>query len=146
VNRGSWYRRLVLWIVDNWLEGISFISFILVIYTSFQLIQDYYSRTLGVWILFGGTLLILLLSWIFFCIIETRELLKSIEKNTRGGLVSGNVTENCSQQTEATEEQTKDKPLADDEKYCPNCNKVIKKIAKKCRYCDAWLDNNVEKE
>lgn len=28
----------------------------------------------------------------------------------------------------------------DDTKICPNCGKQIKKTAKKCRYCDTWLE------
>lgn len=34
--------------------------------------------------------------------------------------------------------------LANDEKYCPNCKKVIKKVAKKCKYCDTWFEDNKE--
>lgn len=34
------------------------------------------------------------------------------------------------------------KTLADDEQICPNCNKIIKKSAKKCRFCGKWFEDN----
>ena len=46
------------------------------------MIKDEYTRSWGIGLLCIGTLVLFLISWLFFCIIETRDLLKTIAKNT----------------------------------------------------------------
>lgn len=82
VSQGSWFRRFVLWFIDSWIEGVSLILFIILIYCSWQMIQDEYMRGWGICLLCIGTLVLFLISWLFFCVIETRDLLKRIAKNT----------------------------------------------------------------
>ena len=137
-ERGSWFRSFVLWFIDSWVEGVSLLLFIGLIYASWQLMKDEFTRGWGIGLLCIGTLVLFLISWIFFCIIETRDLLKSIEENTRGGIV------NTSTKTPPAPTQIKEvEPIpADDEKFCPHCNAIIKKTAKKCRFCNNWLDEN----
>lgn len=143
MKRGSWFRSLVLWFIDSWIEGVSLLLFIILIYASYQLIKDEFTRGWGIGLLCVGTILLFLASWFFFCIIEARDLLKSIEENTRGVTVS---TDNADTAIPQTTSKPASKTLAEDEKYCPNCNAVIKKVAKKCRFCNTWLEDNKEGE
>ena len=140
MKRGSAFRNLVLGYVDSWIEGVSIILFILLLYISWQLMQNEFTSTWGIWLLCIGTLVLFLISWSFFCVIEIRDLLKSIEENTRGGIA---LTTTSGIPQPIVDSQPVPQ-LSDDEKYCPNCNKIIKKVAKKCRFCDTWLDENNE--
>lgn len=83
VSEGSWFRRFVLGFIDSWIEGVSLILFMVLIYFSWHMLQDEYLRIWGVYLFCIGTLVLFLISWLFFCIIETRDLLKTIAKNTR---------------------------------------------------------------
>lgn len=135
----SAYRKFVLSAVDKWLEGISIIGEILVITSSWSLIKEENTCELGITLLLLGTLVVFLLSWIFFCIIDTRNLLIQIEENTRGGITVDTVTQDSVPVQQAPTSMPPQ--LACDEKYCPNCNAIIKKTAKKCRFCNTWIEN-----
>ena len=91
MKKGSWYRNLVLWIVDNYLEGISIIACIGVIIGTYPLIKEEESRLLGITLLSEGIMTVFLVSWFFFCAMDIRDHLKSIVENTRK-----DITLNCS--------------------------------------------------
>ncbi len=132
----SWYRNFVLSTVDQGIENISFFAEILVIVNTWALIKDDNTMVWGITLLLLGTSVIFLSSWLFFCIIDARNLLKQIAENS----------ENVQKKEIKIENDTPIEPapivLATDEKYCSNCNAIIKKVAKKCRYCGTWIDNN----
>lgn len=75
MQRGSWVRSLIFFIVDNCLEALTVISIIGAIIC------------LNIW----GALLsipIIIIAWLLFNVIEIRETLLQIEENTRGEFVS----------------------------------------------------------
>lgn len=124
MKRGSWIRNLIFWLVDNWLEGIVIMALIFIIYAIFQSGGE----PIVLCLLLISLPTLVIIAWLLFNIIEVRETLRQIEENTRdGNNIEFNTTEPI---------------LASDEKYCPNCNAIIKKTAKKCRYCNTWLNNN----
>lgn len=127
MKKGSWYRNLVLWIVDNYLEGISIIACIGVIIGTYPLIEEE-SRLFGIMLLSEGIMTVFLVSWFFFCAMDIRDHLKSIVENTRKDTAlnslkerkSTTVNENSSivrEKTKKTNDDTIEIPL----RICPNC-------------------------
>lgn len=84
-------------------------------------------------------------SLLVFTILLFLPILIKIEENTRGG-VTKTITDNPQPispvESESVEHNIQPTP-ADDEKFCPNCNRIIKKTAKKCRFCNTWLDESI---
>ena len=80
-------------------------------------------------------------SLLVFAILLFLPILIKIEENTR---VSKKplADDTNSVLTEEDTKKTIQQSPKDDEKICPNCNKIIKKTAKKCRFCNTWLDEN----
>lgn len=76
----------------------------------------------------GGVLAVSFLAFVFLLFLPV---LLKIEENTRSS-------------NPIVEEKTKEKE--DDTKVCPNCGKKIKINAKKCRYCETWLEEKQGEE
>ena len=132
--QNSWFRTGLLYLVDTWLEYTVFILLVGLIYVSWQFLKDENTVGLGILILCVGILTLSLISWLIFSLIDIRYLLKTISENTKREIDINPITKQ--------ESKTLPPVPAEDEKYCPYCNSIIKKNAKKCRFCNMWLGNN----
>lgn len=163
MKRGSWFRNLLLNIVDSCIEGIAFILIIVVFIGAGYLFKTG-ETNFALLTLFGGIITVALVSWLFFCIIDVRDALNDIAINTTEmcnvkPVIQEVVLPDFSKinqeknSVSAAEEQTDietNVPLneffepAADEKECPYCGAIIKSVALKCRYCNRWLDGREE--
>lgn len=80
-KRGSWFRRMILNYVDSWFEGVSIFLMILVIIATWSLCSSG-EVGWGITTLCLGFLIVALVSWGFFCVIDVRESLRMIAENT----------------------------------------------------------------
>jgi len=80
-KRGSWFRRMILNYVDSLFEGVSIFLMILVIIATWLLCSSG-EVGWGITTLCLGFLVVALVSWGFFCVIDVRESLRMIAENT----------------------------------------------------------------
>ena len=116
-------KNFVLDFGDNFIKITTFILLLLVIICSFiTLSEDFLG---GLIVLLIGIISVSLFSWLTFCIIDIRNSLQEISKNTR-----------CAKNDIEIESED----LSNNEKFCSNCGKKIKIDAVKCKYCDYWFN------
>jgi len=131
-------KRIVLFIGRKVIDFASTVDLvivmsILVFGIFYKANSGYFGQMLSYWWFVLAAFLYLvyaaLKNYVLYLLIDIRD---SLHKLAHGDKESIN---------DNTDDSNSIEDVPEDSKYCPYCGKIIKKIAKKCRYCGEWLNN-----